>query len=381
MIAGPFAATLLADYGADVIKIEKPKTGDPMRQWTPMKDGQSLWWKVTARNKRLITLNLSKPRARSVFLDLVAMADVVIENFRPGTLERWDLGYDILSGVNPSLVVVRISGYGQTGPYRKRPGYGTIADAFSGIPSFTGFPDNPPTLSAFPLADTLAGSFGVIGALAALQESKRSGRGDEVDVSLFEPLFRLAESQVIAYDQLGHVKQRMGNRLEEDSARNTFRTSDGEWLAVSASSDRTYERLVCAIGRPELVADPRFATNPNRIKHADDLDAILANWFAGRTVNEALEVLSDHDVVAGKIYDIKDIFEDAHYAARGVIATVEDSDFGALRMPGVVPRFAGNRCAIHRAGGPPGADNDFVYRKVLALPDEELELLRADDAI
>jgi crotonobetainyl-CoA:carnitine CoA-transferase CaiB-like acyl-CoA transferase len=381
MIAGPFAATLLGDYGADVIKIEKPNVGDPMRHWTPIKDGRSLWWKVTARNKRLITLDLSKPSGREVFLSLAALADVIVENFRPGTLERWGLGFDVLSKLNPGLILVRVSGFGQTGPYRERPGYGTVADAFSGIPAFTGFPDRPPTLPAFPLADTLAGSFGVIGALAALHERKSSGKGEEVDVSLVEPLFRLAESQVIAYDQLGLVKKRVGNRLEEDSPRNAYPTSDDEWIALSASSDRTFERLAAAIGNPELPLDPRFATNPDRIANADELDAIVGDWIAVRTAEEVLRVFNEFDVVVGRIYDIEDIFQDPHFAARGAIAEVEDEHFGTVRMPGVVPRFVRNPCEVRRSGGSPGEDNDFVYRRLLGLTDDEVERLRAEDAI
>jgi crotonobetainyl-CoA:carnitine CoA-transferase CaiB-like acyl-CoA transferase len=381
MIAGPFAATLLGDYGADVIKIEKPKLGDPMRDWAPMKDGLSLWWKVTARNKRLITLDLSKPRGREVFLALAALADVVVENFRPGTLERWGLGFDTLKAQNPGLVLVRVSGYGQTGPYSQRPGYGTVADAFSGIPAFTGFPDRPPTLPAFPLADTLAGSFGVIGALAALHENKNSGKGDVVDVSLFEPLFRLVESQAIAYDQLGLVKSRVGNRLEEDSPRNAYPTSDGEWIALSASSHRTFERLAQAIGKPELPGDPRFASNPYRIANADALDAIVGDWILGRRADEVLRIFNEHDVVVGRIYDIEDIFDDPHYASRGAIAEVEDGDFGTVRMPGVVPSFERSTCRLRRSGGALGEDNDFVYRRILGFADDELDRLRAEDAI
>ena len=381
MIAGPFAATLMADYGADVIKIEKPVSGDPMREWAPMKEGKSLWWKVNARNKRLMTLNLSTDGGKRLFLELARHADVIVENFRPGTLERWGLGYDVLATGNPGLILVRVSGFGQTGPYRERPGYGTVADAYSGIPSFTGFPDGPPTLPAFPLADTLAGCFGVMGALSALHDRRSSGRGDVVDVSLFEPLFRLAESPVIAFDQLGLVKKRVGNRLEEDSPRNAYPTNDDEWIAISASSDRTFARLAQAIGSLQLSNDPRFVSNPTRIANADELDAIVGGWIARRSAEEVLSTFVEHDVVAGRVYDIGDIFADAHYEARNDIVEVPDIDFGSVRMPGVVPKFVRNECRVRHSGGGLGADNDVVLREILRLSEQDIDQLRTEGAI
>ena len=383
MVGGPFAGTLAADYGADVIKIEKPGVGDPIREWSPIKDGVSLWWKVTGRNKRLITLDLSCERGRELFLGLVETADAVIENFRPGTFARWGLSYEELSRVNPRLIVVHVSGYGQTGPYAHRPGYGTIAEAMSGIPSFTGFPDTPPTLSAFPLADTLAATFGLLGLLSAVYERDvvGSGRGQEVDVGLYEPVFRLAESQVIGYDQLGIVKKRRGNRIEEDSPRNAYATADGEWIAISASSDRTFARLAAAIGRPELAGDPRFTDNASRIAHDAELDRIVAGWMEERAAAEIMETLERHDVVAGRIFDVQDIFEDPHYAAREDIVTVPDLDFGAVRMPGVFPKFSRSRCAVRWSGGRIGQDNEEVYGVLLSLGREELDELHAQGVI
>jgi crotonobetainyl-CoA:carnitine CoA-transferase CaiB-like acyl-CoA transferase len=248
-----------------------------MRHWTPEKDGKSLWWKVIARNKRLITLSLSKARGQELF----KTADIVIENYRPGTFERWGLGYDELSRINPRVVLVRVSGFGQTGPYARRGGYGTVAEAFTGVPSFTGFADRPPTLPGFPLADSIAATFAAMSAMFAIYKRDQggSGKGQEIDVSLFEPLFRLVESQVIGYDQLGIVKQRQGNRLAEDSPRNTYQTRDGRWIGISASSQRTFERLAKAIGHPELSSDPRFSNNARRCEHADELDALMAACF------------------------------------------------------------------------------------------------------
>jgi crotonobetainyl-CoA:carnitine CoA-transferase CaiB-like acyl-CoA transferase len=383
MVGGPFAGTLAADYGADVIKIEKPDAGDPIREWSPMKDGVSLWWKVTGRNKRLITLDLGKPRGRELFLSLVERADAVIENFRPGTFARWGLSYDELAAVNPRIIAVHVSGYGQTGPYAHRPGYGTVAEGISGIPSFTGFPDKPPTLSAFPLADTMAATFGLIGLLGAVYERDvaGSGRGQEVDVGLYEPLFRLAESQVIGYDQLGIVKRRRGNRIEEDSPRNAYATKDGGWITISASSDRTFARLVEAIGRPELAEEERFADNEARIENDAVLDGIIAAWMEERTTAEVMRVLELHDVVAGRILDIEDIFADHHFAARGNIAVVPDPDFGSVKMPAVVPRFSRSHCGVTRSGGRLGQDNADVYREWLGLGSAELDDLRAAGVI
>ena len=381
MIAGPLAATLMADFGADVLKIEHPRHGDPIRTWAPMKDGVSLWWKMTGRNKRLITLDLSRSEGQELALELVRRSDIVIENYRPGTLERWNLGYERMTAVNRRVVLVRISGYGQTGPYRGRPGYGTVAEAMSGIPHFTGFPDRPPTLSAFPLADSVAALFGTFAAMFAWYESHRSGEGQVVDVSLFEPLFRLVESQVVGFDQLGIVKQRKGNRLDEDSPRNAYETADGEYITISASSPRTFERLAQAAGRPDLPSDPRFRDNPDRITHADALDAILADWFRKRTVAEALRVLEEGDVVAGSIYDIRRIFADPHYQARGSVVPVEDPELGLIRMQAAIPIFSRTPGAVWHAGLRKGEHNVVVYREELGLSEDQLTALQESGVI
>ena len=384
MVAGPFGGTLLADLGADVIKLEKPRSGDPMRDWSPMKDGRSLWWKVTARNKKLITLNLATATGQALFLRLAQTADVVIENYRPGTFDRWGLSYAELAKVNPALIVVHVSGYGQTGPYSRRPGYGTVAEGISGIPSFTGFPDRPPTLSAFPLADALAAIFGVVGLLSAIYERdvSGSGLGQEIDVSLYEPLFRLAESQVVGYDQLGLVKQRRGNRLEEDSPRNAYESAEpDEWITISASSDRTFGRLAAAIGRPELARDPRFHDNASRIANDAALDEIIASWIIQRAPGEVLKTFEAHDVVAGRIYTIRDIFADPHYQAREDIVEVIDQHVGPLKMPGVFPRFSRGPGQVRWSGGDLGQHNAEVYQGLLGLTDEQLAAARAEGAI
>ena len=382
MIAGPLAATQLADFGAEVIKVELPGIGDSMRHWTPMKEGRSLWWKVIARNKRLITLTLSKPRGQELFRELVRSADIVIENYRPGTFERWGLGYDALAKINPRLVMVRVSGFGQTGPYAKRGGYGTIAEAFSGIPSFTGFPDRPPTLPGFPMADSVAATFAAMSAMFAIYNRDHgSGRGQEIDVSLYEPLFRLVEAQVIGFDQLGIVKKRQGNRLAEDSPRNTYQTSDGRWIGISASSQRTFERLAMAIGMPNLIDDPRFVDNNSRCTHDVALDEIIAKWFKERTCNEVMAIFDKADVVAGPVLDIADIVNDPHYQARENIVPVPDDDFGQVRMQGVVPKFRETPGAVRHAGRALGADNRAIFVDELGISEGEFASLQAEGVI
>ncbi len=383
MIAAPTAGCLLGDFGARVVKVEHPVLGDDLRRWPPTKDDVPLWWKVTNRNKDLITLDLSTPEGQELCRRMVTRFDVLIENFRPGTLERWGLGYDVLSAINPRLILVRISGYGQTGPYAKRPGYGTVAEAMSGVPSFTGFPSGPPTLSAFPLVDSLAGMFAVQATMMAVYERDvtGSGKGQVIDVSLFESLFRLLDSQVVGYDQLGLVKARNGNRMLEDSPRNAYATSDGEYVAISAGSQRTFSRLADAIGQPELNEDPRFATNESRCVNADPLDDIVAAWFAVRTLDEAMTRLEESDVVAGPVYDVTRIFNDPHYAAREAIVTVPDPDLGEIRMQGVVPKFSRTPGAIRHTGGVKGEAGRGFFCDEVGLTADEWDALTAQRVV
>ncbi|MEX2645969.1 MAG: CoA transferase [Gaiellaceae bacterium] len=383
LVAGPMAACLLGDLGADVIKIEHPVLLDPLRDWGPRKDGLCLWWKVINRNKRLVTLDLSKAEGQRLMLQLVGWADVVVENFRPGTFERWNLGYEQLAVVNPGVILVRVSGYGQTGPYAQRPGYGTIAEAMSGIVAFTGFPDSPPTLPGYPMADTTAAVFAAMAALAADRHRRESGRneGQEIDVSLYESLFRLVDSQVIGYDQLGLVKQRTGNRMEEDAPRNAYVTADAVWIAISASSNRTWTRLAAAIGRPELGGDDRFNSGPKRVENVDELDAIIAAWFAARTAEEATQALDAHDVVAGPVLDIAEIFRHPQYEARQDIVEVEDPDFGRVRMQSPMPKFSATPGAVRFPGLGPGHHNREIFGDLLGLAEDELGELKLSNVI
>lgn len=376
MIAGPLAATQMADFGADVIKVELPQLGDSMRHWSPIKNGKSLWWKVIGRNKKLVTLALSKPEGRDLFLELVKTADIVIENFRPGTFERWGLSYEKLQTVNPGLVMIRVSGFGQTGPYSSKGGYGTIAEAFSGVPSFTGFPDKPPTLPGFPLADSLAATFSAMAAMFAIyKRDQGDGKGQEIDVSLYEPLFRLVEAQVIGFDQLGLVKERIGNRLAEDSPRNTYETKDGRWLGISASSQKTYERLAVAIGRPDLITDVRFVNNALRCDNADALDEIIAKWVKSYALEEVMALFEEHQVVAGPVLNIQDIFNDPQYLFRKNIVEVQDDDFGTVKMQNVVPLFSDTPGKVRHSGGELGKDNREIYIESLGMSEQRYQEL------
>ena len=382
LIAGPMAAGLLGDYGATVIKVEMPGLGDPLREWEPKKDGLSLWWKVTARNKHLITLKLSTEEGRELFFRLTDRADVVIENFRPGTFERWGIEYSSMAKNNPGLVFLRISGFGQTGPNSRKPGYGTIAEAMSGIPAFTGEPNGPPTLPGFPMADSVTALFGAYACLSSIWERDRNGGiGQEIDMALYESLFRLVESQVIGFDQLGIVKRRVGNRIEEDAPRNTYKTLDEKWVAISASSDRTWKRLAEAIGRAELAKDPRFSTTSNRVANVDELDKILGDWFEKVTMDDAVQHMESHDVVVGPVMGIAEIFEHEQYRARENIVDVVDDDFGLVKMQAPVGRFSSTPPALRWSGRHIGADNKYIFTELLGLDPEELQRLTAAGVI
>lgn len=382
-IAGPMAASLLGDFGADVIKVEHPKNGDPLRSWAPFKDGMSLIWKVAARNKRLVTLNLKHYRGQEIVKQLISSADVLIENFRPGTLEKWGLGFEELTKINSRIIVLRISGYGQDGPFSKRPGYGTIAEAMTGIPAFTGDPEGPPTLSAFPLADAVTGIFGAFGVLLAIYERDRNPDhlGQVIDLSLYESLFRLAESQVIGYDQAGIIKKRLGNRMEGVAPRNAYQTIDGEWITISASSDQTFLRLLKAIGKPGLADDSRFKTNDCRINNENILDKIIREWINNKNFNEAMNILEHHDVIAGPILTIREIFSHPQYIARKDIIEVLDKHFGQVRMQGIFPRLMRTPGRVRHTGQDLGEHNRDIYVDELGLSLDDLSKLKAEGVI
>lgn len=376
MLAGPFVGSMLADFGARVVKVEKPGKPDALREWPPHKDGVALWWKTMARNKHVITLDISRPEARDITLQLIGESDIVIENFRPGTLERWGLSPDELRERFPRIVWVRVSGWGQTGPNKEQGGYATIAEAFSGLASFTGHPDKGPMVSAFPMGDYMAGVFGAFGALAAIHRREHTGVGQIVDVALYEPLLRIIESVVVRYDQTGQKKPLLGNQMEEDVPRNVYPTADGGSIAISCGSQRIYEGLVDAMGRPDLKADPRFGTMADRVANRAAIDSEVAAWLATQKTDQALEKLLAHKVVAGRINDIADVLEDAHIVAREAIRTVVDEHLGPIRMPSPVPKLSDTPGSIRWTGRDPGAANEEVFGKWLGLSREDIDALR-----
>jgi crotonobetainyl-CoA:carnitine CoA-transferase CaiB-like acyl-CoA transferase len=374
LFAAPLAGMLLGDYGAEVIKIEHPKRPDPARGHGPSKDGVGLWFKALARNKRLVTLDLSNQEGADLFLRLAEGADVVLENFRPGTIERWGVGWWELSAVNPRLVLGRISGFGQTGPYASRPGFGTLAEAMSGFAALNGDPDGPPLLPPLALADGVAGLATAFGVLAALRAREVTGRGQVVDTSLVEPLLALLGPQVTAFDLLGEQQPRTGNRSSHNAPRNVYRTADGFWVAVSASATPIAARVVRLVGRPDLVEEPWFATGSGRAAHVDELDAAVAAWIGERGRDVVVAAFEAAEAAIAPVYDARDILADPQLAAIGAIATVEDDELGPLRMPGVVTRLSETSGEIRHAGGRHGADTEAVFGE-LGLGREQLERL------
>ena len=381
MLAGPFCGTLLGEFGAEVIKVEKPGQGDALREWPPFKDGVALWWRSMSRNKRLVTLDLSRAPAREPALALIARADVVVENFRPGTLERWGFGPEEMREAFPHTVWVRVSGYGQTGPYAARGGYATVAEAFSGLSSITGYPDRGPMVSPYPIGDYLAGTFGALGALIALNHRRRTGRGQVVDVSLFEPFFRTLEAMVLRYDQLGEKKPRLGNQMEEDVPRNLYATADGGAIAISSGSQAIFENLLDAMGRSDLKADPRFGSAEQRVRNRQAIDGIVAEWMGSLPMHEAMRRLEAHRMVAGPVWEVDRILGDPHYAAREAIATLQDPVLGPLRVPAPVPRLTRTPGRVRFGGGGLGADNEYVFRELLGMASSAIEGLRAQGVI
>lgn len=385
MIAGGFATTQLADFGADVIKIEHPEGTDPLREWPPYDDGVSLWWKSIARNKRCVTLDLSTPAGSALLLDLIDDADVLVENFRPGTMEKWGLAPDRLHEENPGLIVVRQSGYGQTGPRSGKPGFGTVAEGISNWAYVNGFPDSKPLLPPISLGDLTAATFAVQGIMFALFERDvgrggGSGEGQVIDMSLYEPLFRLFVSEVEAYDRLGEVRERIGNHHESAAPRNVYETEDG-YMTLSASAQSIFENVAEAIGRPDIVEDPRFATNEARVDHTDELDEIIGAWTRERSTDEAIAAMEAADAIVGPVYDMADIFEDEQYAARNDIVEMSDADLGSLKTAAPVPRLTRTPGAVEHAGPGHGQHNDEVYRSELGLDEAEYDRLREEGVI
>jgi crotonobetainyl-CoA:carnitine CoA-transferase CaiB-like acyl-CoA transferase len=379
--AAPIAAMLLGDYGADVVKVEHPR-GDPARTHGHNKDGHGLWWKVISRNKRTITLNLGRPEGRELLEGLVAEADVLIENFRPGVMEKWDLGPDRLHELNPGLVMLRVTGFGQFGPYSRRRAFGTLAEAMSGFAHQTGQPDGPPTLPPFGLADGVTGLAGAIAVLMAIyHRDANGGRGQVIDVSLLEPLLTLLGPGPSVYDQLGIVPGRHGNRSPSNAPRNTYVTRDGRWVAISASATSIAERVMRLVGRPDIAEQPWFSSARERVKRGDQLDGIVAGWIRARDFEEVMAAFEQAGAAIAPILDVEQLVQDPQVDALDAITTVRDPDLGPLRMQNVMFRLGDTPGAIRFTGRTLGQDNDRVYGERLGLDAERLAALRAEGVI
>ncbi|MCW3005420.1 MAG: L-carnitine dehydratase/bile acid-inducible protein [Solirubrobacterales bacterium] len=385
LLAGPFAGRLLADMGAEVIKVEAPDRPDPMRGWGQTSyRGRSLWWPVLARNKKCVTLDLRSPAGQTLLLELVAKSDVVIENFRPGTLERWNLGYEQLAAVNPGIVLARVSGYGQTGPYAARAGYAAAAEAMGGLRFINGYPDEPPPRAGISLGDSLAGMFAAQGVLAALYRRDHSpdGRGQVVDVSILEACFALLEGAVPEYDLLGHIRRPSGSRMPGVAPSNVFATADGRSIVIAANQDTLFRRLCGVMDRPELADDPRFAAHAARFENQDELEAHIAAWAVERTAEQVDGVLNAAGVVCAPIMSIADIFADEHVRAREMLVEHVDPELGSFTGPGVVPKFSRTPGGV-RWTGPwtSGQDNAEVLGQLADLGDEDLAALAREGTI
>jgi crotonobetainyl-CoA:carnitine CoA-transferase CaiB-like acyl-CoA transferase len=380
LFAAPLAAMLLADFGAEVVKIEHPSRPDPARGHGAGKDGVGLWFKTLSRNKRLIALNLATRGGREVFLRLVERSDVVIENFRPGTLERWGLGPDELLAANPRVVVARVSGFGQTGPYASRPGFGTLAEAMSGFAALNGEPDDPPLLPPLALADGVTAFATAFAVLAALRARESTGRGQVVDLSLVEPLMLLLGPQLAQADLLGSLQPRTGNRSSHNAPRNLYRTADGKWVAVSASATSIAERVLRLVGRADLTEREWFATGSGRAEHVDEIDAAVASWIEARSREDVIAAFEEAEAAVGPVYDALEILDDPQLAALGAIADVPDEDLGRVLMSNVVARLSDTPGEIRWAGRAHGADTAAVLAE-LGVGGDELAALRAEGAV
>ncbi len=371
LLAGPFCGQLLGDFGAEVIKVEPPGQGDPMRSWGREKaaGGKSLWWPVVARNKKAITLDLRQAEGQALLKELVAKADFLLENFRPGTMEKWGLGYDELSKINPGLIMIRVSGYGQTGPYAKQAGFGAIGEAMGGLRYVVGDPSTPPSRMGISIGDSLAATFACVGALSALNYRAQTGRGQVVDSAIYEAVLNMMESLVTEYDKTGYVRERTGAILPNVAPSNVYKTRDSLVL-IAANQDTVFSRLAEAMGQPELAKDPRYVSHVARGANQRELDELVERWTQTLTTREVLDLMEKFGVPAGLIYRAPDMLEDPHFAARNAIREVEHPDFGTLKMQNVAPRLSTTPGGIRSPSPQLGEHNEEIYRGLLGLSDE-----------
>jgi crotonobetainyl-CoA:carnitine CoA-transferase CaiB-like acyl-CoA transferase len=385
LLAGPFTGRLLGDLGAEIIKVEAPGQPDPMRDWGHARyEEHSLWWPVLSRNKKCVTLNLRKERGQELLLELVRRSDVVVENFRPGTLERWDLGFDRMRSVNEGIILARVSGYGQTGPYAGRAGFASVSEAMGGLRYINGFPDEPPPRIGISLGDSLAGMFAAQGVLAALykRDALGYGRGQVVDASILEACFALLEGTVPEYDRLGIVREPSGTTLKGVAPSNIFKSRDGKWMVIAANQNKVFRRLCEAMGRPELADDDRFETHLARGDHQEELDGLIADWAARLDAEQIDRALNDAHVVCGPIYTIADIFEDPQFKAREMLIPHHDPDFGEYIGPGIVPKLSETPGEVRwSATWEEGSHNDEIYGELLGLSASEREELREEGVL
>lgn len=383
LIAGPFCARIMAEFGAEVIKIERPGSGDPLRSWRYLYQDTSLWWLVQSRNKKCITLDLQKPKARDLILSMVEKVDIVVENFRPGTLERWGIGYDDLKEVNPSLIMVRISGFGQTGPYKEKPGFGAIGESMGGIRYITGYPDRPPTRVGISIGDSLAAMYGVIGALMAVyhRDSKGTREGQFIDVSLYESVFSLMESMLPEYDLFQVVRERTGSILPGIVPSNTYTCRDGKFLVIGGNSDSIFKRLMLAIGQKDMAESEEYRTNKDRAKHSDLIDGVIKDWALSVSLEEGKSILDDHQVPCGSIYSIADIVEDEHYKEREMILDFPLEGNDTIKVPGIVPKMSSTPGEIRWLGPEIGAHNQEIYGDLLGLSENAIKNLKEEGVL
>jgi len=380
LIAGPFCAKVLAEFGADVVKLEPPGAGDPLRKWRYLKDGTSLWWHVQSRNKRSVAVDLRKPDGQAIARALMERADIVVENFRPGTLEAWGLSYESLAAVNPGLIMVRISGYGQTGPYRERPGFGVIGEAMGGLRHVTGTPDRPPSRTGISIGDTLSALYGVIGALMALEHRRKTGLGQVVDVALYESVFSVMESMLPEFDALGVVRERTGSILPGIAPTSAYRCNDGSYVLIAGNGDSIFRRLALAMGRADLAEDATLAHNDGRAARQAWLDGEIEAWTSTRTPAIVLAAMEAAQVPASKIYTVADIAADPHFAAREMIREIALADGSRLKVPGIVPKLSATPGGF-TAGGPAlGQHTDAVLRS-LGYDDQRIATLRKSGTV
>ncbi|WP_308910267.1 CaiB/BaiF CoA transferase family protein [Pseudokordiimonas caeni] len=377
LIAGPFCGQLMADHGAEVIKIEQPGSGDPMREWGRNKP---VWWPVIARNKKSVTLNLRVPEGQDILRELVRDADFLLENFRPGTMEKWGLGYDELSRINPRLIMIRVSGYGQTGPYASRAGYGSIGEAMGGMRNLAGDPSTPPSRVGLSIGDSLAATYATLGALMALHRRNVTGRGQVVDSAIYEAVLAMMESTVPEYTEAGFIRERTGSILPKVAPSNVYPTKDGEIL-IGANQDSVWTRMAEAMGRPELATDPRYSSHHARGENQQELDDLISAWSRGFTSKELLDLMEENGVPAGKIFKAPDMLEDPHFKARDAVVKVDHPGFQNIWMQNAFPKFSETPGEIHWPGPELGAHNEDVYKGILGRSDADLARMKAEGII